>query len=131
MMMKKVFIALLAVAAIALTSCKFDNAHVTVSVIDEFELPVANRAVFYTDKASLIIGAVLPPTPEELIGLGDSSWEYVTTNQLGYVTFDVLMGVSKMKYYFIVYDEGTRGWKEKEVELQRGKNEEIVIAVKQ
>jgi len=129
--MKKVLFALLAVVALALTSCKFDNAHVSVYVSDEFELPVANRAVFYTDKASLIIGAVLPPTPDELIGMEDSSWEYVLTNQLGYAKFDVLMGVSSMKYYFIVYDEGTRGWKEKEVTLRRGENEDIEIQVKQ
>ena len=60
--MKKVFFAIMAVLAIACTGCKTDNASVTVTIKDKANNPIKDRAVFYTDKASLIAEAVLPPT---------------------------------------------------------------------
>ena len=128
--MKKVFFMLLAVMAIAFTGCKVDNAKVTVSVKDTAGYPVANRYVFYIDKASYIAGAVLPATPTELItGLDESGWEVVETNNSGVVTFNIAMAVTKAKYYFVVYDLGSNQWKEKEVELVRGQNEQIDFVV--
>ena len=129
--MKKVFFALLSVLAIAFTSCKFDNANVTVSVKDKDGDPVADREVFYTDKASMIIGALLPPSPEELIGLDDGSWEYRTTNKSGIANLKIMMGVASAKYFFLVYDKETRGWKDKEVTLKRGENQDIEFVVNQ
>lgn len=127
--MKKLFFALLSVLAIAFTSCKLDDATVTVSVKDKLGDPVANRAVFYTDQASLILGSVLPPSPTELLLLDDESWEYVETNKQGTVTFKILMGVAKAQFYFLVFDEGSNQWEQKEVTLQRGLNEEIEFEV--
>lgn len=128
--MKKVFFVFLSVLAIVLTSCKFENTNVTVSVQDTEGAPVANRMVFYTDQASLILDVVLPPTPDELIGVEEGgSWLYVTTNKQGTVTFPIVMGVAKLKYYFIVFDEGSNQWVEKEVTLQRGVNETIEFEV--
>lgn len=128
--MKKVFFALLSVLAIAFTSCKFDNANVTVSVKDKDGDPVAGREVFYTDKASMIIGAIIP-SPEELIGLDDGTWEYAKTNKLGLANLKIMMGVASAKYVFIVYDEETRGWKNQEVTLKRGENQDIEFVVNQ
>lgn len=128
--MKKVLFALLAVIAIAFTSCKIENAKVTLTVQDTAGAPVANRNVFYIDKASYILGAVLPPTPTELItGLDESGWEYVQTNQAGTVTFNVPMAVAHANYYFEVFDEGSNQWVEKEITLVRGQNELIEFTV--
>ena len=128
--MKKVFFMLLSVMAIAFTSCKIDNANVTVNVKDTAGEPVANRMVFYIDKASYIVGAVLPATPTELAtGIDESGWEYVETNAAGTVSFKVLLGVSKATYYFDVFDDGSKQWVEKEVTLVRGENEQIDFVV--
>ena len=123
--MKKVFFAFLAVLAIAFTGCKTDNASVTVTVKDTANNPIASRAVFYTDKASLIAESVLPPTPEALIGLDDSSWSYVETNSQGTVTFNVMMSVANLTYYFVVFDLGSNRWVQKEYNLKRGANQDI------
>ena len=123
--MKKVFFAFLAVLAIAFTGCKTDNATVTVTVKDTANNPIASRAVFYTDKASLIAESVLPPTPEALIGLDDSSWSYVETNSQGTVTFNVMMSVANLTYYFVVFDLGSNRWVQKEYNLKRGANQDI------
>ena len=128
--MKKVFLALLAVLAIVLTGCKFENANVTVYVGDKDGYPVAGRYVFYTDKASAILDVVLPASPEELAGLEyDDVWDYEKTDRLGIAEFKILMGVAKMNYYFVVYDEGKKDWVTKEVTLKRGENEEIEFEV--
>jgi len=128
--MKKVFFMLLAVMAVAFTGCKVDDATVTVSVENTAGYPVANRYVFYIDKASYIAGAVLPATPTELItGLDESGWEYAETNAQGTVTLKIAMGVAKAKYYFEVFDLGSNQWVEKEIELQRGKNADIEFVV--
>ena len=130
--MKKVIFAMIAVLAIAFTGCKVEDATVTVNVYDTAGTPVANRAVFYIDKASYIVGAVLPPSPTELMtGLDESGWQYVVTNKMGTVTFTIPMAVAKAKFYFLVFDEGSNQWvgANKEYELQRGKNEEINFEV--
>ena len=128
--MKKVFLAFLAVMALVLTDCKFDNANVLVYVEDKDAYPVAGRYVFYTDKASAILDVVLPASPEELAGLEyNDIWEYEKTDKLGMASFKVLMGVAKMNYYFVVYDEGKKDWISKEVTLHRGENEEIDFVV--
>ncbi|MBQ7531028.1 MAG: hypothetical protein IJT12_04920 [Paludibacteraceae bacterium] len=128
--MKKLFLALLSVLAIAFTGCKIENATVTANVADTAGDPVANRYVFYIDKASYIVGAILPPSPTEILtGIDESGWSYAVTNKLGTVTFNIPMGVAKAKFYFIVFDEGSNQWVEKEVELTRGVNEEIDFVV--
>ena len=127
--MKKVFFAIMAVLAIACTGCKTDNASVTVTVKDTANNPIKDRAVFYTDKASLIAEAVLPPTPEALIGLEDSNWAYVETNSQGTVTFNVPMSVASLTYYFVVYDLGSKSPIQKEYKLKRGANQEIEFVV--
>ena len=128
--MKKVFFMLLAVMAIAFTGCKVDDATVTVSVQDGAGTPLADRYVFYIDKASYIVGSVLPPTPTELLtGLDESGWEYAETNAQGTVKLKIEMAVAKAKFYFITFDFGTNKWVEKEVELQRGKNADVELVV--
>lgn len=128
--MKKVLFMLLAVMAVAFTSCKVDNATVTVSVEDTTSKPLADRYVFYIDKASYIAGSVLPPTPTELLtGLDESGWEYAETNAQGTVTLKIEMAVAKAKFYFITFDFGSNKWAEQEVELQRGKNADVKLVV--
>ena len=128
--MKKVFFMLLAVMAVAFTSCKVDNANVTVSVKDTTGAAVADRYVFYIDQASYIAGSVLPPTPTELLtGLDESGWAVAETNAQGIVKLQIALGVAKAKYYFEVYDLGSNQWKEKVVELVRGQNEQVDIVV--
>lgn len=127
--MKKVIFALLAVLAIVFTSCKFESAKVTINVTDKEGAPVAFREVFYTDKVSAILDVVLPPSPDELIGISDGSFQYVKTNKQGTVTFSEILGVSKLNYYFIVFDEGSKQWVDKEVTLYRGQDIEVNLEV--
>ncbi len=124
--MKKVFFALVALLAIGLTGCKFDNAKLTISVTDTAGNPVANREVFYTDEVSSILSIALP-SPDVLAG--EDEWDYVVTNSQGTVKLDILLGVSKLDYYFVVYDEGARTWQDTLVTLRRGNNEEISFVV--
>ena len=128
--MKKVFLVFLSVMAIALTGCKIENANVEVSVKDTIGLPVAKRAIFYIDKASYIISAALPPSPEELItGIDESGWDYAETNSLGTVTLNIPLIASKVDFYFEVFDDGSKKWIEKKVELRKGQNDPIEFVV--
>jgi hypothetical protein len=126
--MKKLAFALVAMLALVFTGCKTETSEITVYVEDASELPVAQRQVFYADWASLIIGEVLP-SPEELISGGSDVWDVAITNQLGVATIKIPLSVGSMRYQFMVYDYGTRGWKEQTVNLQRGKNEELTFKV--
>ena len=125
--MKKVIFALFAVMAFAFTSCQ-NEATFTVSVKDTEGDPVADRYVFFKDKASMIADFVLPPTPEELLG-AESGWSYVITNRAGVVDVTFNIGFSKATYYFYVFDNGSQQWKEKEVVLVKGQNEPIDFVV--
>ena len=130
--MKKLFFVLLSVMAIALTGCKFDNATVTVTVMEKYEDPVPNRYVLYQDKVSAILDLVGPLTPEEIVeGVEDSNWDYVKTDKYGTVTFKIVMGVSSLNYYFYVYDEGAKKWLSKEVSVKRGGTTEVDFVVNQ
>lgn len=126
--MKKLALVLVAMLTMVFTGCKTETSTITVYVEDDMGLPVAQRPVFYADYASLIIGAVLP-SPEELAYDTNDAWEYATTNALGIAKVQISLSVSKLKYKFMVWDEGTRGWKDKTVELRRGINEEIDLKV--
>ena len=118
--------------AISLTGCKFDNATVTVTVMDKYEDPVPNRYVLYQDKVSAILDLVGPLTPEEIVeGVEDSNWDYVKTDKYGTVTFKIVMGVSSLNYYFYVYDEGAKKWLSKEVSVKRGGTTEVDFVVNQ
>ena len=55
--MKKILFLLISVMAIAFTSCKIENATVAAHVEDTAGAPVADRYIFYIDKASYIIGS--------------------------------------------------------------------------
>lgn len=128
--MKKIAFVLVAMFAIVLTGCKTERSKVTVTVEDSLGLPVAQRYVFYADYATLITDAIAP-SPEELATGVSDVWEVATTNAAGFVTLDISLSVSKLKYSFMVYDMGTKEWKEKTVELRRGVNEEINFVVNQ
>lgn len=128
--MKKIAFVLVAMFAIVLTGCKTERSKVTVTVEDALGLPVAQRYVFYADYATLITDAIAP-SPEELATGVSDVWEVATTNAAGFVTLDISLSVSKLKYCFMVYDMGTKDWKEKTVELRRGVNEEINFVVNQ
>lgn len=110
------------------TGCKTETSTVTVYVEDASQLPVAQRYVFYADYASIIIGELLP-SPEELISGGSDVYSYAVTNALGLATIKIPLSVSKLKYQFLVWDNGTNGWKDKTVEIHRGVNEEITFQV--
>ena len=127
--MKKLALVLVAMLTLVFTGCKTETSTVTVYVEDALELPVARRAVFYADWASIIIDGIAP-SPDELITGESDVWEYVTTDAMGVATIKISLSVSKLKYQFMVWDEGTKGWKEKTVELRRGVNEEIQFQVK-
>lgn len=127
--MKKVLLLLVSVMAIALTGCK-NEATISVSVKDNDGAPVADRYVFFTSKVAAIADLVLPPTPDELVSGDSGTWSYILTNRSGVAetTFD--MGVSKAKYIFCVFDQGTSDhWKSQEVELRKGTNDPIEFKV--
>ena len=126
--MKKLALVLVAMLTMVFTGCKTETSTITIYVQDSDELPVAQRPVFYADWASLIIGEILP-SPEELAYDTNDAWEYATTNALGIAKIQISLSVSKLKYKFMVWDEGSRGWKDKTVELRRGINEEIELNV--
>lgn len=126
--MKKVLLVLTAMLTLVFTGCKIENSNVTVSVEDTEGYPVANRGIFYSDLASIIIGELVP-SPEELATGVSDVWEYAVTNRQGTVVIRIPLGVSKMKYEFLVWDEGAQQWITKEVELHRGENEEIRFVV--
>lgn len=126
--MKKIAFLFVAMLTLVFTGCKSEESTITVVVEDTMGVPVANRAIFYADWASIIIGAALP-SPEELLLDSQDCWEYAETNNYGQVNINITMAVSKMKYNFMVFDDGTKAWVEKTVELKRGVNEEILFTV--
>ena len=126
--MKKLALVMVALLTMVFTGCKTEISKVTVHVEDTQGAPVANRAVFYADWASLIIGEVLP-SPEELVTDINDSWEYAETNAAGNVEIQIPLSVSKLKYQFMVYDLGSFEWKDETVDLRRGQNEEIKLVV--
>lgn len=117
---------MVAMLAMVFTGCKTETSTITVYVEDGSGLPVAQRAVYYADLASIIIDEVLP-SPD---GLSDA-WEVVPTNALGVAKIQISLSVSKMKYQFMVWDYGKREWVSKTPELRRGINEEIDLKVLQ
>lgn len=126
--MKKILLVLAAMFTLVFTGCKVENSKVTVSVKDTVGEPVNKCPVFYADYASIIWDAVLP-SPEQLITNIDDCWEYAETNTQGTVTLNIPLAVSKLKYCFAVYDQGSHEWITKDVELVRGVNEEIEFVV--
>lgn len=126
--MKKLALVLVAMLTMVFTGCKTETSTITIYVQDSDELPVAQRSVFYADLASLIVGEILP-SPEELAYDTNDAWECATTNALGIAKVQISLSVSKLKYKFMVWDEGKREWKDKTVELRRGINEEIELNV--
>ena len=123
--MKKVLLMMLSVLAIAFTSCKVEDANVTAYVEDKDGAPVEKCYVFYIDKASYILDAVLPSPETLLTGDNYSDWSYVVTNKLGFADIKVPLAVSKAKFYFFAYDEINKKWYDKEVTLRKGENEPI------
>lgn len=126
--MKRILIALVAVLAIVLTGCKTKTSEVSVYVESELGVPVQNCPVFYADYASIILSDILP-SPEELATDTQDCWEVVMTGSDGIAKIKIDLSVAKMKYEFMVYDAGKFEWKVKDVELQRGKNDEIKFVV--
>lgn len=122
--MKKLALVLVAMLAMVFTGCKTEKSTITISVEDEMGVPVAQRAVYYADLASLIIDEVLP-SPD---GLSDA-WNVVPTNTLGIANIEISLSVSKLKYQFMVWDYGRNKWVDKTVELRRGINEVIEFKV--
>ncbi len=126
--MKKLALVLVALLTMVFTGCKTENSQVTVIVQDLEGAPIANRAVFYGDWASLILGEVLP-SPEELATDINDSWEYAETNASGKVVIPISLSVAKLKFQFMVFDLGVNKWVEETRELHRGVNDEIVFKV--
>ena len=126
--MKKLALVLVAMLTMVFTGCKTETSTITVYVQNAQGDGVAQRPVFYADLASLIIGEILP-SPEELAYDTNDAWNYVTTDSYGVATIKISLSVAKLKYQFMVWDEGSRGWKDKTVELRRGINEEIMLEV--
>lgn len=128
--MKKVLLVLVAMLTLVFTGCKIENSTITVAVEDTAGMPVSGHYVFYADYASIVIDAVLP-SPDELVSGVEEYWEYEKTNAQGVATITIPMGVSKMKYRFMVYDAGSSAepWKYKDVDVQRGVNEEVKLVI--
>ena len=126
--MKKIAFVLVALMTLALTGCKTETSKVSIYVEDSLGLPVANRYVFYADYASIVISEVLP-SPEALALETEDCWEVASTNAVGVVNLNIPLAVAKLKYRFIVYDAGSNDWVINDVELQRGKNEDITFKV--
>lgn len=124
--MKKLAFVLVALLTLAFTGCKVETSKVLVSVEDRVGDPIADRYVFYVDWATYILDGLLPADP--LSGISDV-WEVAQTDKTGTVTLSIPLGVSKLKYEFAVFDNGTGKWVEKTVELHRGVNEVIEFVV--
>ena len=126
--MKKLAFVLVALLTLAFTGCKVETSKVTVAVTDKAGVPLADRYVFYADVVSVALEE-LAPSPESLITDTSDAWEVVSTNAQGTVEFNINLGVSKLKYYFMTYDYGKLDWEIKTVEMHRGKNEDIVLVI--
>ncbi len=126
--MKKITLVLVALLTLVFTGCKTEDSKVTVNVHDTLGVPVANRYVLYADYASIITEEILP-SPEALLTDIPDYYEYAQTNAAGSVVIPMSLSVSKIKYYFTVFDEGSNKWIDKTVELKRGVNEEINFEV--
>ena len=128
--MKKLMLALVALVmvGISFTGCKVEKSEVTVSVYDVMGNPINNRAVLYTDAVSAALDTFIP-SPESLVTDIPDGMQYALTNAQGTVTIPFDLSVSKLTYYFYVFDEGSQKWLDKTVELVRGKNAEIKFEV--
>ena len=127
--MKKVLFALAAlVMAFSFTGCKEGTAKVIVSVTDLENQPIEGRKVYYTDLASVIIGAVLPDPNAPLEEDNEEHLSYGKTNAQGTVTFEYSL-IGDLIYYFYVYDEGSNQWKDDQVTLKKGYVKEINFKV--
>lgn len=126
--MKKAILLCLAAVALMFTfqSCKVETSKVTVYVEDQLGMPVANRYVLYTDLASTIIDTAIPDPTDPL---GVDGYSYAQTNTAGYVTINIELAVKSLKYYFYVYDDGSKEWKEQSITLKRGENAELEFVV--
>ena len=126
--MKKLALVLVALMTMFFTGCKTERSTVTVHVEDTAGVPIANRYVFYADWASIIIDAALP-SPEELATNVSDCWDVAQTNNYGEVVIPIKLSVAKLKYRFMVYDDGIHDWVAKDVTLRRGVNDEISFVV--
>ena len=111
------------ILTLGFTGCKdVKLADVEISVVDNNDLPIANRVVIYDDAASAIISAVIPDPTDPLKSEEDWAAElsYVVTNSQGTVILrDVIVG---NRYYFYTYDDGSKQWLTKDIKIQEGKN---------
>ena len=123
--MKKILwiVAACLILTLGFTGCKdVKLADVEISVVDNNDLPIANRVVIYDDAASAIISAVIPDPTDPLKSEEDWAAElnYVVTNSQGTVILrDVIVG---NRYYFYTYDDGSKQWLTKDIKIQEGKN---------
>ena len=128
--MKKVLFVLAACLTIALgfTSCNSGIAKVTVEVKDFDNNPIADRKVYYTDLASVIIGIALPDPNAPIEENNDDHLCYGTTGPQGTVTFEYNIW-GDLIYYFYVYDEGANQWREQHVTLKKGYVKELSFQI--
>ncbi|MBQ3673833.1 MAG: hypothetical protein II928_05105 [Paludibacteraceae bacterium] len=128
--MKKVLFVLAACLTIALgfTSCNSGIAKVTVEVKDFDNNPIADRKVYYTDLASVIIGIALPDPNAPIKENNDDHLCYGTTGPQGTVTFEYNIW-GDLIYYFYVYDEGANQWREQHVTLKKGYVKELSFQI--
>jgi len=131
--MKKILLVVAACMTIAMgfTSCKVETSEVTVNVTDRDGFPIANREVYYTDMASVIVSGLTPDPSTPITGSDGEELAYGKTDAFGTVTFRFDLAVENLDYYFYVFDEGSRQWRDKTVHLRRGKNAEITFEVNQ
>ena len=128
--MKKTIFFLAAIfVALSFASCEVDTSKVTVTVTDMNGNPIADRNIYYTDLASVIIGVALPDPDAPLKDENDNELPHGTTNAQGVVTFTYSLAVSNLHYFFYVYDDGANQWLEKSLKLKRGYNSEIAFQV--
>lgn len=126
--MKKSILFCLAAAALMFTfqACSVKTSKVTVSVYDTAHEPVANRYVLYTDLATSIFDIAIPDPTDPL---GVEGYEYAQTNAQGIVTINIDLAVKSLKYYFYVYDEGSKQWKDQTVTVKKGDDIDIEFEV--
>ena len=114
----------IAVACLAVVlcfnSCKLDTAELTVSVMDNSGIPVADRTVYYTNKAALYASLIAPDpifTDDAIHGL-----DSLSTNAQGLVIKPIL---ANLTYVFYVRDEGLNEWIVKSVKAK--KDEQAIV----
>lgn len=125
--MKKILVALMAVLALTMVSCKREDSKITVYVVKgALELPVGNCTVYYTDQASDVFGAITDP----LDLFNDYDYPSVKTDALGVATINWSTTLSRNTLTVAVWDDVDKSIVKEKVTIQKGKDAEVTLKIR-